>query len=112
MRLNHHIGEITRRLGDFGEWFHWMSIFRKPSDDAPWGWQIDGHHLIVNCFILGDQMVLTPNFVGSEPVCAQFGKYAGTRVFAAEEAKGFALMEALGPELRRRPTRKTAGSEG
>ena len=42
---------------------------------TPWGWQIDGHHLIVNCFVLGDQMVLTPNFMGSEPVHASTGKY-------------------------------------
>ena len=26
----------------------------------PWGWQLDGHHLNVNCFVLGDQLVLTP----------------------------------------------------
>lgn len=104
MRLNHHIGEITGRAGEFGEWFYWMSIFGTPSSHAPWGWQIDGHHLIINCFILGDQMVLAPAFMGSEPVYAQFGKYAGTQVFAAEEAKAFALMEALGPELRQRAT--------
>jgi hypothetical protein len=104
MRLNHHICEITERPGEFGEWFYWISILGTPSYDGPWGWQIDGHHLIVNCFVLGDQMVLTPNFMGSEPVYARFGKYAGTRVFAAEEARGFAVMEALGPELRRKAT--------
>ena len=43
-------------------------------------------------------MVLTPNFLGSEPVHARFGKYAGTRVFQAEEAQGHALMSALAPE--------------
>jgi hypothetical protein len=104
MRLNHHICEITERPGEFGEWFYWMSIMGTPSATGPWGWQIDGHHLIVNCFVLGDQMVLTPNFMGSEPVFARFGKYAGTRVFAAEEAKGYALMDSLGPELRQKAT--------
>jgi hypothetical protein len=104
MRLNHHICEITERPGEFGEWFYWISILGNPSHEEPWGWQIDGHHLIVNCFVLGDQMVLTPNFMGSEPVEARFGKYAGTRVFAAEEAKGYALMAALGPELRQKAT--------
>ena len=70
-------------------------MFGTPSADEPWGWQIDGHHLIVNCFVLGDQVVMTPMFMGSEPVAAQSGKYAGTRVFEAEEQQGLALMRAL-----------------
>jgi hypothetical protein len=54
--------------------------------------------------VLGDQFVLTPNFMGSEPVLAHFGKYRGTRVFAAEEEEGYALMRAFSPEERRRAT--------
>lgn len=102
MKLNEHICEITGRPGEYGEWHYWMSIMGTPSATAPWGWQIDGHHLIVNCFILGDQMVLTPNFMGSEPNEAKFGKYAGTRVFKDEEEKGYALMSALAPEQQAR----------
>ena len=45
--------------------------------------------------MLGDQLVLTPTFIGSEPVLATEGKYTGTRVFADEEANGLALMRAL-----------------
>ena len=71
-----------------------------PSPDEPWGWQIDGHHLNVNCFLLGDQMVMTPTFMGSEPVLARFGKYQGTRVFAVEEEQGYALMRSLSPAER------------
>ncbi|HSF29518.1 MAG TPA: DUF3500 domain-containing protein [Candidatus Tectomicrobia bacterium] len=95
MKLNEHIREITGRDAEYSEWYYWMSIFGTPSAMAPWGWQIDGHHLIINCFVLGDQLVMTPTFMGSEPVIAEFGRYAGTRVFHEEEAKGFALMYAL-----------------
>ena len=104
MKLNEHINEITQRPAEYGEWYYWMSIFGTPSPSAPWGWQIDGHHLIINCFVLGDQMVLTPNFMGSEPVEAKFGKYKGTRVFAEEEARGYAMMTALSPEQRQKAT--------
>ena len=104
MRLNEHALEITGKPEEYSEWFYWISLFGKPAPDAAWGWQIDGHHLNVNCFVLGDQLVLTPNFMGSEPVLARFGKYKGTRVFAAEEEQGSALMRALSSEERGRAT--------
>jgi hypothetical protein len=98
MKLNGHAGEITGRPEDYSEWFYWMSIFGEPSSSEPWGWQIDGHHLSINCFIYGDQMVMTPDFRGSEPVHAKSGKYAGTNVFQTEEALGQAFMRALTTE--------------
>jgi hypothetical protein len=98
MRLNHTIAELTGGWDELGEWMYWISLFGTPSETEPWGWQIDGHHLIVNCFVLGDQLVMTPCFMGSEPVVAESGTYAGTSVFEAEEERGYALMQALTPE--------------
>ena len=97
MRLNEFIGQVTGSRTEYGEWLYWLSMMGTPSPDEPWGWQLDGHHLIVNCFVLGDQMVMTPMFMGSEPVAADTGPYAGTRVFRAEEEAGLALMRALTP---------------
>jgi len=108
MRLNHHLLEITGRDDEFGEWFYWLAIFGTPSATEPWGWQIDGHHLTVSAFVCGDQLVLTPGFMGSEPVHARSGKYAGTRVFMQEEAQGFALMASLSPAQR---TKATIGTD-
>ena len=107
MKLNEHALEITGKPDEYGEWIYWVSVFGMPSPGEPWGWQIDGHHLNVNCFVLGDQLVLTPNFMGSEPVLARFGKYAGTRVFGAEEEQGFALMRSFSLEERQRATLST-----
>ena len=104
MKLNEHIGEITGRPQEYAEWYYWISLMGIPSADQPWGWQIDGHHLIVNCMIVGDQLVMTPTFMGSEPCVARFGKYAGTRVFDAELDRGLALMHALAPEQRVKAT--------
>ena len=98
MKLNQHVAELTGRGEEYGEWYYFMSLFGEPSETEPWGWQLDGHHLIVNCFMLGDQLVLTPHFSGSEPVVAASGKYAGTRVFDAELAAGLALMRSLSAE--------------
>jgi hypothetical protein len=98
MKLNEHALELTGLSDEYNEWYYWLSLFGTPSENEPWGWQIDGHHLIVNCFILGDQLVLTPQFMGSEPVLAESGKYAGTHVFRAEEGVGLAMMRGLSPE--------------
>ncbi len=104
MRLNEHLAELTGLPDEFGEYFYWISLFGTPSPDAafdaPWGWQVDGHHCNINCFVLGDQVVLTPMLLGSEPALAESGKYKGTTVLREEEAQGFAFMGALTAEQR------------
>jgi hypothetical protein len=102
MRLNDLVRIITGNAEEYGEWLYWLSVMGRPADGEPWGWQLDGHHLILNCFVLGDQVVLTPMFMGSEPVAADTGPYAGTRVFQAEEEQGLALMQALTPAQQER----------
>ena len=100
MRLNETVMEMTGRLDEYGEDLYWLSIMGRPSATQPWGWQLDGHHLNINTFVLGDQIVMTPTFLGSEPVYAQSGKYAGTRVFKAEEERGLAVIRALSADQR------------
>jgi hypothetical protein len=95
MRLNETIGELTQHWDEYGEWLYWLSIFGTPSLDEAWGFQVDGHHLNLNCLVLGEQIVLTPAFLGSEPTLAASGKYAGTRVFEAEEQQALAFMRGL-----------------
>jgi Protein of unknown function (DUF3500) len=102
MRLNDLVRLLTGNAEEYGEWLYWLSIMGRPKAHEPWGWQLDGHHLIVNCFVLGDQIVLTPLFMGSEPVAADSGPYAGTRVFQDEEEEGLALIRALTPAQRAR----------
>jgi len=100
MRLNQTVMEMTGRQDEYGEDLYWLSIMGTPSATEPWGWQIDGHHLNINTFVLGDQIVMAPTFLGSEPVFAKSGKYAGTRVFKAEEEWGLAVIRALSSDQR------------
>lgn len=95
MHLNETVLEITGRLSEYGEDLYWLSIMGKPSSTEPWGWQWDGHHLIINYFILGDQVVVTPSFLGAEPVHAKIGKYAGLKIFQDDEERGLALARNL-----------------
>jgi hypothetical protein len=95
MRLNHTVGEITGSWTEYGEWVYFISLFGQPSEHEPWGWQIDGHHLIVNCFVIGDQIVITPVFMGSEPVVAETGIYSGTSVLQTEQDQGLEFVHSL-----------------
>lgn len=101
MRLNHTLAELTGNFDEYGEWLYWITIMGEPSETEPWGWQLDGHHLIINYFVLGDQVVMTPMFVGSEPVTATSGKYQGVSILQQEQNDGLALVNALMPGQRK-----------
>jgi hypothetical protein len=98
MRLNETIAEMTKRFDEYGEGLYHLTVMGEPSDTNPWGWQLDGHHLVINYFVLRDQVVMTPTFMGSEPIHAEAGKYAGTIVLQDEQNKGLAFVQALTPE--------------
>ena len=96
MKLNHTLGELNGdNFVEYGEWLYWITIMGEPSSTEPWGWQLDGHHAIINYFVLGDQVVMTPFFVGSEPVIAEPGKYMGTSIMQVEQNRGLAMLRAL-----------------
>jgi hypothetical protein len=95
MRLNEVLAVASGSADEFGEWPYFVSIFGNPSADEPWGWQVDGHHLNVNCFVLGDEIVLTPTFMGSEPCKVTSGPFAGIEVFRPEQQAGLDLIRSL-----------------
>ena len=107
MKLNETIQEISGRLDqqgfpEFGEWMYWISLMGDASASEPWGFQLDGHHLNINCLLLGDQIVVTPFFLGSEPLEAETGKYKGVRVLEAEETVALELVHSLDSHQRSR----------
>lgn len=98
---NQLVANLTGLFVDFGANVYWLSIFGDPSADRPWGWQLDGHHANLSAFVLGDQIVLSPAFLGAEPASIRTGPYAGLRLFGEQEAHGMAVMNVLRPSLRR-----------
>jgi len=102
MRLNQFLGDLVGGPHVLGEWSYTFCLFGTPSLQEPWGWQLFGHHLSLNCFVLGEQMVLSPSFMGAEPSYADVGPYAGTSLFEDEERAGLAFLRALTPEQQRR----------
>jgi hypothetical protein len=101
MRLNGYLAELLGSFDEYGEDLYHLTVMGTPSDTEPWGWQLDGHHLIVNYFVLGDQVVMTPTFMGSEPVSVREGRLAGTAVLQEEQDAGLAFFTSLSADQRK-----------
>ncbi|HEY6782164.1 MAG TPA: DUF3500 domain-containing protein [Candidatus Dormibacteraeota bacterium] len=95
MRLNDLLVELTGRPDDYGEWPYFVSFFGVPAAEVPWGFQLDGHHLAINCVVVGNEMAMTPIFMGSEPCEGRAGRFAGIRVLDVEERVGLDLIRSL-----------------
>ncbi len=100
MRLNETLAELTGDHEFLGEWLYYITIMGRPSASEPWGWQLDGHHNIINYFVLADQVVMTPQFLGSEPVRAPSGKYKGLEILQQEQNDGLGMLQSL-PDAQR-----------
>jgi hypothetical protein len=83
----------------YDEELYFFTVMGRPSATEPWGWQIDGHHLVINYFVLADQVVMTPVFMGGEPAVTTTGMHAGNAVMQSEQNQGLTFMRALdGPQ--------------
>jgi Protein of unknown function (DUF3500) len=101
MRLNHTLAELNDdNFEEYGEWLYHLTVMGTPSASEPWGWQFEGHHAVINYFVLGDQVVMTPTFMGSEPATAASGKYKGTTILREEQHRALAFVNGLSEEQR------------
>src|SRR5205085_8384640 len=107
MKLNHTLGELNNNFTEYGEWLYFITVMGEPSADQPWGWQIDGHHLIINYFVLRDQVVMSPCFYGSEPVIARSGKFKGVSILQDEQSRGLAVLRSLDDGQRKKAVLET-----
>jgi len=108
MKLNTTEGELLNQLNRFNEDLYWLTVMGTPHKTEPWGFQLDGHHLIINYFVLGDQVVMSPVFLGSEPPVATSGIYKGTGVLQKEQEEGLDMINALSDEQRGNAIVRTA----
>ncbi len=98
MRTEQALLDINNEPIRYGEEKYYFTVMGIPSADEPWGFQLDGHHLVINYFVLGDQIVMTPAFWGGEPVTTHSGRYAGNIIMQDEQDLGLALMQSLSSE--------------
>ncbi|WP_329531827.1 DUF3500 domain-containing protein [Streptomyces sp. NBC_01450] len=95
-RINQAAGEAIGNTNSFNEdAYHW-TLMGTPSATEPWGFQFDGHHLVVNYFVLGDQVVMSPCFWGSEPTSMEIDGETVT-VCHEEVVASLAFVNSLTP---------------
>lgn len=92
----------NRRFPRDPDLYH-VSLFGTPSDDSPWGWRVEGHHVSVNFLIVGGKRIApTPNFFGANPARVPKGPLEGLRILAAEEDLARQLLASLQPQQQTR----------
>ncbi len=98
MKTDQTLRELNNDDPIYDEALYYITIMGIPSEVEPWGFQFEGHHLVINYFVLGDQVVMTPTFMGGEPIITTTGKYKGNTLFQDEQNLGLKLMQSLGSD--------------
>jgi hypothetical protein len=80
---------------------YWLVVLGDPTSTDPWAWRINGHHLLAQATVVGDQVNGVPHFFGAEPATVPKGPHAGLRALPREEDLARELMLALQQDQRR-----------
>ncbi len=104
MKTDQTLKELNNGSEAFDEELYFFTFMGTPSETEPWGWQLDGHHLVINYFVLGDQIVMSPVFMGGEPIITTTGKYKGNSLFQDEQNLGLSFMQSLPLEQQKKAT--------
>ncbi|MGY0488817.1 DUF3500 domain-containing protein [Streptomyces sp. WG-D5] len=95
MKLNAFLGDYNGGNQEtLTEGAYFFTFMGTPSTSKPWGFQYEGHHVVVNYFVLGDQVVMTPTFMGSEPTKATY-KGEKIHLFKPETKAGLTMIRSL-----------------
>jgi hypothetical protein len=100
IHINHFLGEICNVPKVMNKYSYNFLLFGTPSMTEPWGWSFYGHHLCLNVFLKGHQIVIGPTFTGAEPNVIDNGEFAGTAILHTEGELGLQLMQSLPQTLK------------
>ncbi|GAA2697584.1 DUF3500 domain-containing protein [Actinoplanes palleronii] len=93
------LGELYDLRRIMNEWSYHFLLFGEPSETEPWGWNLYGHHLALNCLVVGGQIVVSPTFLGAEPTVIDRGDGEQFELFRREALTGIELMRSLPASL-------------
>jgi len=99
MALNGYLGQLVDLPTIMNDRSYWFALYGTPSADAPWGWQLYGHHVALNFVSVGGRHVIAPVFLGAEPALSDDAR---PPLFAARERAAIELASSLSPAQRER----------
>lgn len=79
---------------------YWLVVLGDPAGSQPWAWRINGHHLLAQATVVGDQVSGLPHFFGAAPATVLSGPHTGLRALPREEDLARELMLALQDDQR------------
>lgn len=71
-----------------------VTVFGDPGD-VPWGWRLEGHHVVLNITVAAGGTAVTPTFWGANPARIPRGERRGERVLGGEYLFGLELARSL-----------------
>jgi hypothetical protein len=80
---------------------YYFSIFGTPSQENAWGYRVEGHHVSHNYTVVNGNVVDGPSFFGANPAEVRKGPRKGLRTLAAEDDRGFGVVQALDASKRK-----------
>lgn len=97
MSLNGLLGDLLDLSSVMNDRSYWFALYGDPDEDAPWGWQLFGHHVAVHFVSVGGRHVIAPAFLGAEPAATDGDR---VDVFGPREAAALALVASLDDDQR------------
>ncbi|MDP5139815.1 MAG: DUF3500 domain-containing protein, partial [Spirosomaceae bacterium] len=74
--------------------YYSIDMFGDPSSSGSWGFQLDGHHCVVNFLVHGDNVSIVPAFLGGEPAANTYNGVAFD-IFSDERDLALNLYKSL-----------------
>jgi len=81
---------LQNDLGNDPE-LYYVTVFGAPGGAEPWSWRFEGHHLSRHYTVVGDQLAVTPFFLGAWPTVSD----AGLKAMEREEWAARQLINSL-----------------
>lgn len=76
---------------------YFIVLFGNPETDGAWGFQLDGHHLSLNFLVYGDEVLIVPSHLGTQPDTIN-----GNAVLGKERSNALALLNSLDEEQKKK----------
>lgn len=99
MNLDDVLREVERSTGRAG-WDrrssdrYWVRVLGDP-DEEVWAWHLGGHHVGIHATVVGDDLSVTPCFLGANPAVVRTGPHQGLQVLREEETLARDLLATL-----------------